>query len=216
MGAWASAAEALASLRRFTNDGPTDRPIKDKAVVGPIDGVNTKFMTYDDRVVVGSLVVTVDNVAVTVTLDDPIRGDFTLSAAPVVNSTVKAHYYFQYFLDIDLNESVQLAAGDLVESDDITLVEPGLKSAALSFGKSYAFGKQAIRWAERMSERFLLEEAPLDSNPQHRANLFQQISKDAMTAAIALRTSFYERHGRRGVAAFAITKPHIPVIGPRR
>lgn len=217
MGAWTTAASAVADLRRFLNDGPADRPIKDKALVGRVDGLNRRFQTYEDRIVDGTFQALVNQESVTSAAVDLVMGLFDLTVAPAEGTQVRARYYYQLFTDDDLVEALQLASGEIVENDNVTLVETGLKSAALNIAKGHAFGKQAIRWADLMSQRFLLEDAPLDSQPQGRPNLFQQISRDATRLGLELRTSFYTSHSRRNVPAFAVTKPFIRFpVGPRR
>ena len=48
--AWQTQAAARADLRKFLNDGPLDRPVKNKQVIGVVDGSNKEFMTWDDRI----------------------------------------------------------------------------------------------------------------------------------------------------------------------
>jgi hypothetical protein len=214
---WQTPAEARNDLRRFLNDGPLDRPVKNKQVVGIVDGSNKEFMTWDDRVVPDSLVATVNFEPVAVaTFDDPIMGVFTLESAPAAQKVVRARYYFQFFLDGDLDEALKMAAGELHETDDITSVQPGLKNSALNFGGHFAFQKQAIRWAQRMSARFLLEEEPVTQETEQRGNHFLQIAREYWKQGTQGRDSFYMRHGRRNAPASSMWKPRIPPLAPRR
>ncbi len=214
---WITAAEARDELRAFLNDGPVDRPVKSKIVIGVVDGVNKIYYTFDDRVVSGTLVPTIDGVDQSAfTLDDPILGKFTFTTAPVAQSTVRARYYYQFFLDSELDEFLRMAAGQIRETDDITTVIPGLKNAALNFAGHFAFAKQAIRWAQRMSERFILEDAPVEGEPQARSNLFKSLSQMYYDTAVKMREDYYKRHGRREAPAFNVYKPRIPSIAPRR
>ncbi len=228
MALWPDAATAILALRRLLHDGPKDRLVKSKKVVGPVDGVNKTFFTIEDRLVVpaaGSplpapgLVVTVDYAAVPqveITLDSAVLGQFTLQTAPAGTSAVRAEYFYQYFLDEELVEALELAAGELIEADTYLLIQDGLKLAALTFGGHFAFQKQSVRWVERLSQKFLLEEEPLSAELLSRANLFQTLADRFLNNGMKIRDSFYTRHGRRAAPAFARYNPSIGPIGPTR
>ena len=220
MATWADLASAVADLRRFVNDGPTDRPIKTKQVIGLVNGVNQEFLTFEDRIVVGTLRVTVDFVPLApaaVSLVDPVLGMFTLATAPVGGSVVRASYYFQYFLDSELQEAIQLATEQLTDGgDDPTQLTPGLKTAALLYGAHFGFTKQSIRWVQRASSRFLLEEEPIQQEALQRSNLFDTLAKRFFDEARIVRDDYYKRQGRSLGPAFSVFKPRIPRVGPRR
>lgn len=220
MPAWTSAVEARTELRRFLSDGPQDRPVKNKAVIGAADGSNQIFYTFEDRIVDQSIVFSynfVEQASAIVSAQDLVMGRFTLTPAPPANTEIRARYYWQLFLDEDLDEALRLAAGEIHETDDITQVEPGLKNAALHYGAAFGYTKQSTRWAvQRQSDRFLLREAPVDDGSQNAANGFRDAAKTYMQMAVDLRSSFYQRHGRRDAPAFNVYKPRIPSIGPRR
>src|SRR5262245_2091787 len=154
MPVWPDLGVAVAELRAFLNDGPVDRPVKSKQVVGQVDGSNTIFMTWEDRVLPGTLIPSINFVDVAAsgyTELDPLMGRFQLATAPQLGSTVRAHYYFQYFIDEDLAEAMRMACGEVLQTEDPTGIPIGLKQTTLSFGGYFAFQKQAIRWATRMS-----------------------------------------------------------------
>jgi len=222
VGAWPDAATARSELRAFLNDGPTDRPIKSKILIGPVDGVNRAFYTFEDRIVLGSLVASIEFVdlptqgVTTATLVDSVIGLISLDAPPPQQTTLRARYYFQYFLDAELDEALRNASGELQESDDITLTPFGLKNSAMNFAGYFAFTKMAIRWAQRMSERLILEDSPVEGGNVGTSNLFNQLAQSYLKNAILLRDSLYMRHGRRNAPAFSVFKPRIPIIAPRR
>ena len=218
MGAWATADVARDELRAFLNDGLTDRPVKGKKLVGTANGTNTLFFAFDDRIVEStppSVFVSVNGVDVTFTLDDPIMGQFTLAAAPAIGNEVRARYYVQYFLDSELDEFLRLATGQILESRDVTLINDGLAPAALNFAGYFGFTKQAIRWTQRMSEKYLLEDAPLDDGASQRPNHFRQIAQDYQKAARDQRDSYYMRDSRRHAPAWRMFRPVIPQVGPK-
>lgn len=216
---WTSAAVARADLRTFLNDGPQDRPVKGKQVFGPVDGTNRQFITWEDRLVAGTLVVSVNLTDLTPAdyqeIDD-VMGIFTLTTAPAAQQIVRARYFFQYFLDAELDAALQMAAVELVEDDNIVAVPIGLKNAALNFAGSFGYQKQAIRWAQRMSQRFLLEEEPTNEDLQARPNHFLKIADGMYRQAVLMRDGYYMRHGRRNVPAVAVNKPRLRPLAPRR
>lgn len=224
MANWPSQQAAIDDLRRFVNDGPLDRPVKRKLVIGRVDGVNLNFMTFDDRIIDTSLIVSVDDLPYAVSqvvVDDPILGTFHLIASagppvapPPLQTTVRAAYYFQYFLDSELAEALMLASQIITEGDDPTQIASGLKPAALHFGASFAYGKQSMRWAQRKSAQFLLEEEPLSDDVMNRSNLFEKMRESYYKQGIALRDSFYMRDGRRNVPSFNVFKPNTSPTPP--
>lgn len=219
MGVWPDVATAVSDLRAYLNDGPTDRPIKSKQVVGVVNGTNVNFMTFEDRIIETSLVVTVDYSDVAdndVVVDDASMGRFHLRTAPIAGQVVRAHYYFQFFLDGELREAVQLATGEVLNTEDVGGIPIGLKTATLNFGGYFAFNKQAIRWATRMSNRFLLEEEPLEQETNNRANHFKTLAKNYFDEARIMRDDYYKRHSRGLAPAAGMLKANIPPIAPRR
>lgn len=221
MGAWATSDAARDELRAFLNDGPSDRPVKGKKLVGTANGQNKIFFAFDDRIVLSTpstVFVSLSGIDLApggFSLDDAIMGQFTLAVAPPVGAEVRGRYYVQFFLDSELDEFLRLGAGQIVESRDITMINDGLAAAALNFAGYFGFAKQSIRWAQRMSEKYLLEDAPIDDGASQRPNLFRQIANDYLKNAKDARDSFYQRDGRRNAPAWRMFKPVIPNVGPR-
>ena len=219
MPVWADLPTAVAALRAFLDDGPTDRPIKAKQVRGTVDGVNQTFTTWEDRLVVNTLVASIDDVdqpGGSLTVLELIMGRFSLTPAPPTGSVVRAHYYFQYFTDSDLEEAMREACGEVLQIENPDGIPIGLKQSTLNFGAFFAFTKQSIRWATRMSGRFLLQEEPIDAETMNRSNLFKDLADGFFDKARVMRDDFYMRHSRRQAPAFAVFKPRIGQIGPRR
>lgn len=216
MPVWSDLATAVAQLRTYLSDGPTDRPIKLKTLIGEADGANVEFLAFEERVVDGTLTVTVNFTPVAATLTDPIMGVITLAQAPPAGATVRGRYYFQYFRDSELQESLLNAMGQFGPVDDPTLVAMGLQQAVLSYAGYFAYTKQSIRWVQRMSQKFILEEDPINAELLARSNLFRQLAKDFMDNARIMRDDFYKRQSRQLAPAAAMFKPRIPTIGPRR
>lgn len=230
MANWTDVTQAVLDLRRFVNDGPSDRPIKRKQVIGRVDGINVNYITWDDRIIDTTLQVSLDDAPYDpsqVVVDDAILGRFHLITTTVSNtpqvpapaqSTLRASYFFQYFLDEDLVMAMEMAAQEIAETDDITLIASGLKLAALNFAAFVGYEKQAMRWEARKSTEFILQEEPLDADTMNRSNFLQKAAEKYYEMAIKLRNGFYQRHGRRDAPAMTIFKPNVnPRPGfPRR
>ncbi len=219
MGAWPNQEAALGDFRIFLNDGPTDHPVKGKGLVGRVDGTNRDFVTWDDRLIDGTVKVVVNGAFVDpdkVEVVDPVAGELRLQTAPPPTAVVRGMYYFNFFLDLELRQALELAAGEINENNDVTSVAPGMKTAALYFGASFAYEKQSIRWMQRLSNRFRVEDEPVDADATERPKLFADWSQKFMDKAILYRDNYYQRHGRRNVPQVARINPFIPPAFPRR
>jgi hypothetical protein len=111
---------------------------------------------------------------------------------------------------------MQNAAGEVRETEDLTTIPVGLKNCTLAFAGYFGFTKQAIRWATRTSNKFILEEEPINEETMNRSRLFEDIAKRFFDQARTMRDDFYMRHGRRQAPASNAFKPRIAVIGTRR
>ena len=226
---WPDQPTAILDVRRSINDGPKDRHVKDKRVLGPADGVNTNFFTLEDRLVLtaaGSLlpapgiIVSIDFVPIPqnqITINtDPVLGSFSLATPPIATADVRVEYFFQYFLDEDLDEALRMAAGQILSVTNYLLIAPGLQLAALYLSAHFAFQKQAVRWVDRLSHKFILEDEPLQNEVMNRSNLFQSLANVYWKRGLEARDDFYTRQGRRNAPAFARYAPRIGPTGPVR
>lgn len=216
MSVWPNLATATSELRTYLNDGPFDRPVKQKKLIGEVDGTNTEFFAFEERVVVGSMNASVEFTPVASVLSDPILGLVTITPAPQRGGTVRGRYYYQYFTDAELSESLSHACGQVISTEDVTQISIGLKEPVLAYAGYFAYTKQSIRWAQRMSQKFLLDEDPLNQENNNRSNLFKSLAKGFMDDARIMRDDFYKRQSRALAPAAGVTKLRIPWIGPRR
>ncbi len=220
MSTWPSVAAAVTNLRTFLNDGPLDRLVKQKLVVGAVDGVNTQFFTFEDRIIGSTLAVTVSFVPVVVTVNDSVTGEFHTATPPDRDTTVRAQYFYQYFLDSELELALQMAVEQLVDVDILASgtarVPEGMKLAALHYAGAFAYQKQAMRWMERLSHKFLLEEEPLQNEALARSNMFRDMAKDLLRNGEHFRDDFYKTQGRQLRPAFRVYRPRIGPVGPVR
>lgn len=225
MALWPDAAAAVAELRQFLSDGPSDRHVKDKKVLLPVDGTNVTFQTLEDRLVTpaaGSpipapgVIVRVDYQPVTVSSVDYLGGLVTLATAPPGSADVKAEYYYQFFLDIELTNALELASSMIIGGPNYLLIADTFKMATLYLAASVGYQKQAARWVERITNKYMLQEQPLDAETMGRSNLFQSLANNYYKQGISARDDFYTRQGRRNAPAWRQTHPRIPPVGPIR
>lgn len=205
---------SLTDLRILLNDNSFDKRAFEKSLFGSVDGTNTVFKTFETRIVPGSITIFVNKLPQTITAFDYVAGEFTLSTAPPPASAMKASYYFQYFLDNELTDFVSYGA-ERISISDVTLVPFGLQQAVLEFAASFAYEKLSSRWMNKMSETFLMQDAPM-GNEATRSNLFKQQADTHYKNAIELRDDFYKRQGRRNAPAYGRVKGNVPYYTPRR
>src|SRR3990172_615176 len=217
MATWPTLGAALTDLRAFLSDGPQDKPVKGKAIIGRIDGVNTGFYTWDDRLVKGSLTVSVNDADAAVSILDPdlVLGYFTFTTAPPIGAVIRAHYFYQYFFDSELEVALTQAASQTDAAGNVTLIAPGLQLSILHFAGFLAYEKMAMKWTERLSSRFLLLEAPIEQDLLSKSNMFRDIARDLRESARVIRLDYYQSQGRRATPAFGTYFPNIPNIVPR-
>jgi len=227
VGTWASLDEAVADLRVFMNDGPLDRFVPHKRLYGVRDGVNMTFFTFEGRIVnkgadqVASPSVTVmfndaPLASSQVTVTDFNQGLITLATPAPPNTNVDARYFYQRFLDAELQTALETVAGEFGEVNDVTAIADGLRLAVLNFAAHVSYQKLALQWADRVSSKFVLEESPVQNEALNHTNLFRQSARDFLAQGQQLRTGYYQRHGRRNVPAFGVVKQVPPTYGPRR
>lgn len=142
---------AIASLRRRLSDGPTDKYRHQMATDPSPNGENRVFGVPEANIVTGSLIVYLNDEAVTPTSIDLSAGTFTLEA-PEEGNRLFASYYFQWFTDADLTEFLQQAA-QLLRFEDVTdsSIPLGLRTPVLTFACYYAYLKMAGQSAPALS-----------------------------------------------------------------
>lgn len=214
---------ALAELRALLCDTTSDNLVKQKAVLGPQDGTNSIFYTFDDRLVtsgVQSLSPTPLHVyqytaatnvwaelgASGINVTDPLRGTFqiTMGTLPAATDQLTTSYHYQQSFDSELNGFLQQAANQ-TNVTDITQVPPGLQLAALQIAASLAHQRLAVRWEQRKSDQFMLQDAPARAQVDERVKFHQAEAEKLQANGLALRKSFYDLSLDQGrTPAFAI------------
>src|SRR5574337_199212 len=166
MSTWAT---PLADLRVFLRDTTNDWIVKEQKVLGRVDGQNRTYYTFFDRIVASGnqsacgvpLRLFYDGVEITasgIAVSDQIRGEFAVMQV-ASGVEVTATYHHQQFLDGELNQYLQQAA-NMVSADVAADIPAQLQLAAMHIAASQAYTGAAIRWQQRKSEQFMLQDIP--------------------------------------------------------
>lgn len=190
------------------SDGPTDKRAVEKKCVGVVDGVNKRFITFEDRRVTnfqtGStfpLGVYIDGTLQTVVNDDPESGVFELQTAPAFNKSVVATYFSQWFTDAQLDQFL-LDAALFVRSSGVATVPDGLKHAALKYAASEAYQQLALKWSRQTSETFKLNDA-LEKDRFNPVKNYTDMAKTFREEATTLRDDYWSRSGEQKKPSWA-------------
>lgn len=198
-------------LRTLLSDGPTDKYRYRKKVFGEVDGANLHYKTFEFRRLTdftsatAPLGVYVNGVilpSLSITSDNPTTGDFYLALPIAVRAKVEASYYVQWFLDSEIQEFLRLAANWLSLGDDYTQIPQGLRPAALKYSASDAYQKLSLRWAEHLSDGFLLNDAPFPKEMSPVDN-YRKLSESFRKEAFDGAKFYYTRAGQNEQPLFA-------------
>lgn len=215
---------AVTDLRIKLSDNATDKIRAFKRVFGEIDGVNTRFKTFEFRRVTNfttaasPLGVYVDQTlipAASISSDDPATGFFTFAVAPAASAVVEATYYIQFFLDTELDSFLRLASNWLGLGDTVANVPGGLQPAALQYAAAEAYQKLASRFTEYQSETYRLEDMP---NEQRLALVaeYKNAAAQCRDQAKAMRDEYYQRQGQHLSPLFAVNAGNVKNVVPNR
>lgn len=216
MATWTTARD---ELRALLSDGPTDKLAHRKAVLGDINGTNTKFKTLEFRRVTNftsassPLGVFVAGAAVTVSADDVSTGEFNLSAAPADGSELRCTYYYQWFLDSELDGFLKDAARFVAAGETIGNTIEQLRQAALQYAAYDAYQKLALRWAQRLSEVYRLED---EVDGKAAENPFFKLATACRKCAMDLRDDYYKRQGQQFQPAYGFSMGNVQDTVPKR
>lgn len=212
---------SVADLRTLLSDGEADRYCRRKKVFGRQNGSNKTFFTFEFRRVTDftsteePLTVYVNGSAAGITADDPGTGFFTLATAPANNDILEATYYYQWFTDAELTAFLTSAVRWLGLGTDPSTLDDGLVPAALQYAAKDAYYKMALRWRERASTAFMLEDAPRKEAIE-AATGFEALVKSSYAMAKELRNDFYGRQGQANAPVFGVAFGSVRPVTPRR
>lgn len=226
--AWSTTSAAILSLRSLLHDGPTDKIAYQKKVIGQIDGTNTIFKTFEARRLtnftatnafpLGIYVNGVLKTASYCTQDDPISGTFQVSSAPSQTSrdVIDATYYYQWFLDSDLDGFLQNASTWLGFAGATYNTNPdGLNAATLRFAAQEAYTALSALYSTRFSQVYKLEDAP-NEDVLKSVEAFKEMASGYMKEATALRDDYYTRQGQSKQPLFNLAVGSVVDPVPRR
>jgi hypothetical protein len=195
----------ISDLRVLLSDGPTDKHRYRKKVFGEVNGTNTMFKTFEFRRVTdftsaaSPLGVWVNGVllgAGGVASDNLPTGDFILAIAPTARQSVEASYYIQWFTDTELDGFLRLACNWMDFGDNYSTIGTSLRPAMLKYAAAEAYQKLSLRWAEHLSEVFLLNDAPKDKQ-MTPVQQYRQMSLDLRKEAQQVRDDYYLGSGQQ-------------------
>ena len=225
---WINAAAGILALRNILFDGPTDKRANNKKVLGVVDGVNTTFTTFEYRrtesfqTAAFPTGVFLNGNAISpslITADDTGSGIFQVTGAgiplPATRDVLTATYYYQWFLDSELDQFMQNASSWLGLGLSYANIPDGLNAACLRFAAQEAYEAAAAKYSTRVSEVYQLEDAPSEDILKS-VQAFKDMSTSFLDKARDMRDDFYTRQGQSLAPnfSFALGKVRDPV--PRR
>lgn len=215
---------AIADARMKLNDGPTDKLRAFKRVLGQIDGVNTRFKTFEFRRVTllnaaaAPLGVYIDQVLIpgaSIAVDDLMTGYFTLTTPPSPGQVLEATYFIQYFLDDEITTFLRFSSEWLGFGPDYTNLPGGLQPAAIQYVAAEGYQKLASRFSEHLSETYRLEDMP-DVTRQALIAEYKEAAEKSREQAHKLRDEYYTRQGQSKAPLFAVNRGYVSNVVPNR
>lgn len=212
-----------ADLRRLLSDGPADKLAARKRVIGELNDENVTFKTFEFRRVQDFTVeeapfgVYLNGIRLNAGLvlnDFPGEGIFTLTNAPSDGDVLEATYYYQWFLDEEMND-FNLKAAQWLGFGEVVQVVPGLQESALHFAAQSAYLKLAIRWMQNASDTYRLEDSP-DPKIKTAGDHYRSLAEFMFKKAKALRDDFYTRQGQNLQPLFGMVVGAARDVQPKR
>jgi hypothetical protein len=202
---------ALLDLRQLLSDGPTDKYRWRKQVYPAPNGLTTSFKTFEFRRItdftnsVSPLGIYKNGVLLSnneVVSDEVSTGDFVLTTPPVDGDMIETTYYVQWFNDNELQGFLVSASEWLLFSDQYVNIPDGLRPSAKKFATSEAYQKLAVKYSERQSETYRVEDS-MDPKTIQAVSSFIEMAKAFREDAVKLRDEFYTRSGQSLQPLFA-------------
>jgi hypothetical protein len=219
---------STSDLRTLLNDNTNDRLAYRKKCFGTCDGTNTVFKTFEFRRITNftasngaTLGVFINGVQVlntNISYDDVNSGEFSFVATyqPTgPTQVVTATYYTQQFLDSELVDLIIRATQSLGLGNDPTLVNPALQDAVLNYAASEGQKKLAMRWTQRASDVFLLEDIPKQESLKI-ADTYTNLADQYYKNAVKMRDDFYTRQGQTLAPNFINNFGYVSAVTPRK
>jgi hypothetical protein len=182
MAAWESA-PALNSLRVKLGDTLTSKFEFRVDTYPTPDGLAKRFFTGRNQLMEGSLLVFVDDREQSqgITANFP-QGTFEMADPPAVGAKLQASFYYQWFLDSELEEFLTLAANAFGQSTHVgTTIPDGLRPAVLSIACYHAYMRKAAEFTESVvasAGGFTTDQTKLAPNWRAMADAAMKQAKD--------------------------------------
>lgn len=208
-------------LRDLLSDNTTDNLAYRKKLFGIVDGANKVFKTFEKRRLTDLSAPTpsgtgafLDGVLEAVTSDLLELGELTFTDAPAEGVRLEATYYFQKFLDSELDGYLLNATRWLQLGEDKLKIIEGLRPAALHYAGQNALHSYAMESVSRWSNEFMLEDFP--EGMKDLVTAFKDMAKDFKEKATELRDDFYKRSGKANAPRFGILAGGVRSVVPKR
>lgn len=215
----ATEAAILARVRTAIDDVAGDKSaFRENLARSPggtqINGTNQDFQLLNRRVIAGSVVITADGSAATVstTTAGLLRGRVSItSTAP--STSCLATYDYQYFTDEELTTILEGDAASFIDFSDLTQVPNGLLNALVFFAGSVACRALAVRMATLYNAGAGGRSAQKGDIGKKYNDLADRLAKQATDE----RLLFYgSRKGEASSPAYGKFTPTQKVWTPRR
>lgn len=221
---------AITALRELVKDNLTDKLAFNKQLVSPaVDGVNLIFKSFEQRRLTNftqsasfafplGVYINGTNIGFgKVTNDDIESGILALDASVVPNNrdSVRATYYYQWFIDSELDQFFQNASNWLTLGPIYINVPDGLNIALLRFAAQEAYTAVAAKYMVRMSQVYKMEDAP-NEDVLKSIQGFKDLASSFMKDATQLRDDYYTRAGQSLQPLFSLGLGGVRDPVPRR
>jgi hypothetical protein len=225
---WPNTATAITALRNLIYDGPTHKLASLKKVLWVVDGNNQNFKTFEFRRITNFTTATyplgvfkdgAQILAANILSDDTASGTFQIASAsipsPAARDIITATYYYQWFIDSELDEFLQQSSVWLGFNTTYINIPDGLTPAALRFAAQQSYEAVAMKYSIRMSQGYQLEDAPSEDILKS-IDAFQKMASSFMEKAETMRNDFYTRQGQSLAPNFGFQLGNIVDPVPRR
>jgi len=211
-------------LRTKLSDNSTDKHCYRKRCFGQINGTNTRFKTLEFRRVTdftvdapplgiwlnGALIP-----ASSVASDNLPTGDFILNTAPADGDILEASYYSQWFNDAEIELFLKTACQWLALGENYVNIPAGLQPAALSYAAAEGYEKLSVRWAQMLSEQYLLQDA-IEKERFALVETWARMAKQLKADAYKSRDDYYSRSGQSNLPFAGSISGRVSDPVPRR
>lgn len=217
--------QARVSLRVLIGDDENSKYSHKKKVYGKINGTNKVFRTFNVKRITDftkanqfPVGIYLNNSLIPssqVVKDDVISGEFELSIAPGVNDVLEASYYYQDFLDDELDGFLKNSSFWLGYDGTIASVPNGLLPALLHYSAHEAFMRMSHLTMRRLSDVYKSEDQ-INEEERKQSSFYFEMSERFLEMAIELRNSFYSGKGQENKPSFSIIRGRHRNVEPQR